>query len=79
MNQRHHKHATPAAAEQRAERRYGHARVTIEFECLVLEMSSTGEVTHRRPFRAEDAATGVYGVKAGANDIERGSAGFEPA
>ena len=44
--------------------------MTIEFDCLVLEMSSTGEVTHRRPFRAGDAATGVYGVKAGANDIE---------
>ena len=34
---------------------------------------STGEVTRRRPFRAGDAAKGVQGVKAGANDIEGGS------
>lgn len=44
--------------------------MTIEFDCLVLEMSSTGEVTHRRPFRAEDSVKRVYGVKAGTNDIK---------
>ena len=44
--------------------------MTIEFDCHVLQMSSTCEVTHRRLFPAEDAANGVYGVKAGANDIE---------
>ena len=44
--------------------------MTIEFDCLVLEMSNTGEVNHRRTFRAGDAFKRVYGVKAGTNDIE---------